>query len=147
MSKGGLGQLDAPELNPEFIVLMIGINNTWAQEDPVVESVVAGITSVLEAVHARKPKARIILHSLLPTNDAPRNRDVVLPINARITALALHQPYAEYTSFVNLYPRFTDDSGKQKAQYFAGDGVHPNSAGYQAWSVELLAHLQTQRKK
>lgn len=142
---GGLGQLDAPELDPEFIVLMIGINNTWAQEDPVVESVFAGIVSVLDAVYARKPKARIILQSLLPTNDEVRNRDVVVPVNARIKDLAARQPHAAYTVFLDLYPLFTDSTGKQKTAFFVTDGVHPNDAGYRAWSATLLHFLRSER--
>jgi len=142
---GGLGQLDAPELDPEFIVLMIGINNTWAQEDPVVESVFAGIVSVLDAVHVRKPKARIILQSLLPTNDEVRNRDVVVPVNARIKDLAARQPHAAYTVFLDLYPLFTDSTGKQKTAFFVTDGVNPNDAGYRAWSATLLPFLRSER--
>jgi len=145
-AEGGMGQLDAPELNPEFIVLMIGVNNTWAQEDPVVESVFAGIVSVLETVHARKPKARIILQSLLPTNDAERNRNVVIPVNARIKDLAERQPYAGYTVFLDLYPHFTDIKGGQNAALFVTDGVHPNDAGYRVWSAELLPFLRKQRQ-
>ena len=145
-AQGGLGQLDPPELDPDFIVLMIGINNTWAQEDPVVDSVVAGITRVLEAAHARKPEARIVLQSLLPTNDPPRNRDVVVAVNARIEALAMRRPYADYTVFLNLYPLFTDSAGNQKTGFFVTDGVHPNDAGYRAWSARLLPFLDQQRK-
>lgn len=145
-AEGGMGQLDAVELNPEFIVLMIGINNTWAQEDPVVDSVVAGIASVVDAVHARKPKARIILQSLLPTNDAARNRDVVVPVNARIKDLAARQPYAGYTVFLDLYPLFTDSARNQNAAFFVTDGVHPNDVGYRAWRATLLPFLDSQRR-
>ena len=144
-AEGGRGQLDAPELNPEFIVLMIGINNTWAQEDPVVDSVFAGIVSVLDAVHARKPKARIILQSLLPTNDAERNRNVVVPVNARVKDLAASQPHAGYTVFLDLYPKFTDADGGQNAALFVTDGVHPNDAGYRTWGASLLPFLRSQR--
>lgn len=145
-AEGGMGQLDAVELNPEFIVLMIGINNTWAQEDPVVDSVVAGIASVVDAVHARKPKARIILQSLLPTNDAARNRDVVVPVNTRIKDLAARQPYAGYTVFLDLYPLFTDSARNQNAAFFVTDGVHPNDVGYRAWRATLLPFLDSQRR-
>lgn len=146
-AEGGMGQLDAPELHPEFIVLMIGVNNTWAQEDPVVESVSAGISSVLDAVHARKPKARIILQSLLPTKDAERNRNVVVPVNARIKDLATRQPHAGYTVFLDLYPHFTDAKGGQNAALFVTDGVHPNDAGYRVWSAELLPFIDNQRNR
>lgn len=146
-AQGGLGQLDPPELDPDFIVLMIGINNTWAQEDPVVDSVVAGITRVLEAAHDRKPEARIVLQSLLPTNDPLRNRDVVVPVNARIVELVKRKPYADYTVFLNLYPLFTDSAGNQKTGFFVTDGVHPNDAGYRAWSARLLPFLEQQRSQ
>jgi lysophospholipase L1-like esterase len=124
---------------------MIGVNNTWAQEDPVVESVFAGITSLLDAVHARKPKARIILQSLLPTNDAERNRNVVVPVNARIKDLAARQPRAGYTVFLDLHPLFTDDKGGQNVALFVTDGVHPNDAGYRVWNARLLPFLRQQR--
>jgi lysophospholipase L1-like esterase len=145
-AEGGLGQFDPPELDPDFIVLMIGINNSWAQEDPVVDSVVAGITRVLEAAHDRKSEARIVLQSLLPTNDPVRNRDVVVPVNARIDELVKRKPYAGYTVFLNLYPLFTDSAGNQKTGFFVTDGVHPNDAGYRAWSARLLPFLGQQRK-
>ena len=145
-AEGGMGQLDAAELNPEFIVLMIGINNTWAQEDPVVDSVVAGIASVVDAVHTRKPNARIILQSLLPTHEAERNRDVVLPVNSRISALAGQNPYSAYVTYLNLYPLFTDAGGLQKKEFFVSDGVHPNDAGYRAWRATLLPFLDSQRR-
>jgi lysophospholipase L1-like esterase len=144
---GGLGQLDPTELDPEFIVLMIGINNTWAQEDPVVDSVVAGIVRVLEAVHARKPRARIVLQSLLPPNAPVRNRDVVLPVNARIEELVKRKPHAGYSVFLDLYPMFTDSAGKQQASYFVTDGVHPNDSGYRTWSARLLEFLKQQRTR
>ena len=145
-AEGGMGQLDAAELNPEFIVLMIGINNTWAQEDPVVDSVVAGIASVVDAVHTRKPNARIILQSLLPTHEAERNRDVVLPVNSRISALVGQNPYSAYVTYLNLYPLFTDAGGLQKKEFFVSDGVHPNDAGYRAWRATLLTFLDSQRR-
>jgi lysophospholipase L1-like esterase len=145
-AEGGLGQFDPPELDPDFIVLMIGINNSWAQEDPVVDSVVAGITRVLEAAHDRKSEARIVLQSLLPTNDPVRNRDVVVPVNARIDELVKRKPYAGYTVFLNLYPLFTDSAGNQKTGFFVTDGVHPNDAGYRAWSARILPFLGQQRK-
>lgn len=145
-AEGGMGQLDAPELNPEFIVLMIGINNTWAQEDPVVDSVVAGIASVVDAVHTRKPNARIILQSLLPTHEAERNRNVVLPVNSRISALAGQNPYSAYVTYLNLYPLFTDAGGLQKKEFFVSDGVHPSDAGYRAWRAALLPFLDSKRR-
>ena len=57
-TQGGLGQLDATALEPEFFVLMVGINNSYAAEAPVADSVYQGVVAVMRALHARKPRAR-----------------------------------------------------------------------------------------
>ena len=142
-AEGGLGQLDAAELAPEFIVLMIGINNTWAPEQPVNESVFAGASAVLASLQARKPKARIILQSLLPLPDADKNRDIVRPVNTRLRALAESQP-GNCVVFLDLYPSFVDASGAQVGSFF-NDGIHPNEAGYRVWRERLLAALDAAR--
>ena len=84
-SAGGLGHLGAADLNPDFVVLMLGINNTWAAEEPVVDSILAGVQAVIASVHERKPRAHIVfLQSILPTNDPQKNQTIVLPANERL---------------------------------------------------------------
>ncbi|MEI6106278.1 MAG: GDSL-type esterase/lipase family protein [Opitutae bacterium] len=139
-SAGGLGHLDAPGLHPEFVVLMIGINNTWAGETPMVESVFAGIKAVLTAVHERQPKATVILQSLLPTNDEAKNRDVVRPVNQQLVGLVASQPFGAYTHFLDLYPSFVDATGQQLSQHF-NDGLHPSESGYRVWRDRLVPFL------
>lgn len=144
-SAGGLGQLDPPELKPDVILMLIGVNNTWAEETPVVDSVVAGIVQVLTAVHARKPDARIVLQSLIPTNDAAKNRDVLLPVNRRIAELAGSAQFSGFVSYLDLYPLFVDAAGQQNGGYFVTDGVHPNQAGYRVWRDRLVPYLRELR--
>ncbi len=146
-SAGGLGQLDPPELNPDVILVLIGVNNTWAEETPVVDSVVAGIVQVLAAVHARKPDARIVLQSLIPTNDAAKNRDVLLPVNRRIAELARSPQFSGFVSYLDLYPLFVDAAGQQNGGYFVTDGVHPNQAGYRVWRDRLVPYLRELRAR
>ena len=138
--EGGLGELDAPGLHPEFIVLMVGINNTFAGENPMADSVCAGIKAVVTAVHARQPRATVVLESLLPTNDEAKNRDVVLPVNERLIALCASQPFATYVHYLDLHRSFVDSEGKQVARYF-NDGLHPNQAGYGVWRDQLVPFL------
>ena len=144
-SAGGLGQLDPPELKPDVILVLIGVNNTWAEETPVVDSVVAGIVQVLTAVHARKPDARIVLQSLIPTNDAAKNRDVLLPVNRQIAELAGSPQFSGFVSYLDLYPLFVDAAGQQNGGYFVTDGVHPNQAGYRVWRDRLVPYLRELR--
>jgi lysophospholipase L1-like esterase len=136
-SEGGLGELDRTDLNPDVIVLMIGINNSWDAETPAVDSVVAGVRAVVAAVRARKPDARIVLQSLLPTNEPARNEGLVLPVNAALAALATEPGQAGHVRYLDLYPAFVGADGRQNSALFM-DPVHPNEAGYRAWRERLI---------
>lgn len=143
-AEGGLGHLDSPSLNPEFMIVMLGINNSWAAETPVAESIYQGVLANLRALHARKPNARIILQSLLPTHDVAKNKEVVLIVNQRLEALVRTSEFSKFTTYLNLYPAFTDASGVQIAKYFT-DGLHPNDSGYQIWRDRLIEFLKQAR--
>lgn len=141
---GGMGQLDAPQLNPEFMVVMLGINNSWAVEHPVADSIFEGVHAALRALHARKPAARIVLQSLLPTNDSVKNSDLVRVVNQRLKKLASGDEFSRFTHYLDLYPAFTDATGAQIPNYFT-DGLHPNEAGYAVWRDQLVGFLKSVR--
>lgn len=144
-AEGGLGQLDRADLSPEFVVLMIGINNSWDAEAPAAYSIFAGIREVVRSVHARKPDAVIVLQSLLPTQEVDRDRDVVRPVNARIAALAADPEFSTYVRHLDLYPAFTDAGGVQRSELF-NDGLHPSEAGYRVWRDRLVPFLDRLRR-
>ena len=144
--QGGLGELDAPTLQPDYVFLLAGINNSWAPEDPAVDSIYEGVVALVEAVHARKPRARIVLQSLLPTNNEDKNRDIVRPVNVRLLAFTKDLSRAGWIRFLDLYPAFVDASGKQIVSDF-NDGLHPSTAGYRIWRDQLLPFLATDRAK
>jgi lysophospholipase L1-like esterase len=143
-AQGGLGQLDAPELAPEFFVLMIGINNSYAPEMPVADSVFEGVLAVMRSLHARKPGTRIMLQSILPTAELSRDDAVVRPVNLRLAALARSTEFAGFTTWLDLYPAFVDAQGKQDARLFV-DGLHPSEAGYRVWRDRLVPALASAR--
>ena len=144
-SAGGLGELDRPDLNPEFVIVLVGINNTYEAEEPVEGSVFEGIKAVVGTVHERKPGAKVILQSLLPTQDESKNRDVVLPVNKRFVKLSTSEPFSRYVRYFDAHAVFVDVSGRQLTQYF-NDGLHPNEAGYYAWRDRLVPFLQRVRE-
>jgi len=144
-SQGGLGHLDPPALKPEFLIVMLGINNTWAAEEPVADSVFEGVRAVLVRLHERQPSARIVLQSLLPTSDPVKNAEVVHVVNQRLQALAVSPAWSGFTAWLDLYPGFVDASGAQIAALF-NDGLHPNEAGYRIWRDRLLPFLAEQRR-
>jgi len=137
---GGLGELDRADLNPQFIILMAGINNTYAAETPLVDSVVAGVRALVDALHAARPKATVILESLLPGNEDWRNRDAVIPVNHRLIQLAHSMPYSSYVEYLDLYPLFVDAAGHQRGEMFM-DNLHPDEAGYRIWRDALVTRL------
>lgn len=143
---GGLGQLDAPELDPDFVVLLIGINNSWDAEEPAADSIFDGIRAVVGAVHARKPRARIVLQTLLPTNEPDRNREVVQPVNRSLAAWVASPAQAGYLSLLDLHGAFLDREGRQIPNLFA-DGLHPNEAGYRVWRDRLVPFLAQERQR
>ena len=136
-AQGGLGELDALALAPEFFVLMVGINNSYAPEAPVADSVLAGVLSVMRSLHARKPGARLVLQSILPTSEPARDDAVVRPVNAQLLALAGSTEFGGFTTWLDLYPSFLDAQGRQDARLFV-DGLHPSEAGYRVWRDLLV---------
>jgi len=142
--QGGLGQLDAPELAPQFFVLMVGINNSYAPEMPVADSVFEGVLAVMRSLHACKPGARIVLQSLLPTSEPARDDAVVKPVNLRLAALAGSDEFAAFTTWLDLYPAFVDAQGRQDPRLFV-DGLHPSEAGYRVWRDKLVPALASAR--
>jgi beta-glucosidase len=142
--QGGLGQLDSAELAPEFFVLMVGINNSYAPELPISDSVFEGVLAVMRALHARKPQTRIVLQSILPTSEPDRDNAVVKPVNLRLAALAKSTEFAGFTSWLDLHPDFIDAKGKQDPNLFV-DGLHPNETGYRVWRDRLVPALASVR--
>lgn len=145
-AEGGSGHLDNQQLAPQFIMLMIGINNTHMPEQPVADSVYAGICAVLKRLQMARPTATILLQSLLPTPDSERNA-VVQNVNARLEVLPQNPACsgnAHNLQYLNLYDAFIDANGRQISDYFS-DGLHPNLAGYRVWCDRLLAALRTLR--
>lgn len=135
--QGGDGWLDRPDLRPERIFLMLGINNSFDSEPPATLSIARGIEATIARIRAQKPSAEIVVQSLLPTDDPIKNRDLVLPVNARLRTFAARSVRVR---FLDLYPAFIDKTGNQASAWF-NDGLHPNRDGYRVWRDQIVAFL------
>ena len=131
---GGQGWLDRPDLKPDWMFIMLGINNSFDVEQPAVMSISSGVEAVVARIRERKPSARIVVQSLLPTDDVAKNRDLVQPVNARLREYAK----SKGLHFLDLYPAFVDPTGVQRRELF-NDGLHPSREGYRVWRDKLLA--------
>lgn len=139
-AQGGEGWLDRPDLRPDTIFVMLGINNSFDAEKPATTSIIKGVEAVVARLRERKPNARIVIQSLLPTEDPVKNRDLVQPVNA---ALRAHTVSLPNTAFLDLYPSFVDETGLQRRALF-NDALHPSRDGYRVWRDRLVAFLNTE---
>lgn len=134
-AQGGEGWLDRPDLKPEWVFVMLGINNSFDVEQPAVASITQGVEAVIARIRERKPTARIVVQSLLPTDDDAKNRDLVQPVNANLRA---HVRATKGLYFLDLYPAFVDSTGAQRRELF-NDSLHPSREGYRLWRDQVLA--------
>lgn len=137
-SQGGQGWLDRRDLQPDRIFVMLGINNSFDAETPATASIYRGVVAVVARVHERKPRAQIVIQSLLPTDSEAKNRDLVMPVNAMLRSYAA----ANGIAFLDLYPSFVDQQGLQRRALF-NDGLHPSREGYRIWRDRLVEFLGT----
>ena len=138
-AEGGEGWLDRADLQPETVFLMLGINNSFDAEAPAVESIHRGVVAVVARIRERKPAARIVIQSLLPTDDEGKNSELVRPVNDRLRSFAGTMDRVDY---LDLYPDFVDATGAQRRALF-NDALHPSREGYAVWRDRLVGYLQT----
>lgn len=135
---GVLARLDeVVSSKPEKVFLMIGINDI-ARDTP--DSVIVGnIIKIVEAIKAASPKTKLIVQSILPTNDAftefkrHQNKDGhIRTVNSALRNYCQQHQLV----FVDLYPLFLNGFGKLDERY-TNDGLHINGAGYMLWRDTL----------
>lgn len=149
---------DAVQLEPEWIILLCGINDIWAlDERPATaestagyleEKIVSGVIRIAESLiclggpEGKSTDIKMILCSLLPTgipehipghfNNGARNR-LIAKINGRLKAYADGNGvfYADYHSAM------TKEDGLTMKEGISDDGIHPNGFGYRIMAETL----------
>ncbi len=136
---GVIARLDeVVESQPNKIFLMIGINDI-AKKIPD-SIIVKNIQRMVMIVRQKSPKTKIIIQSILPTNNefiefsGYQNKDSHIQyVNEQLNEFCKK----EHLSFVNLYPIFLNENNKLSNQ-FTSDGLHLNGAGYMLWKKVLI---------
>ncbi|MGC4032390.1 MAG: GDSL-type esterase/lipase family protein [Tepidisphaeraceae bacterium] len=110
---------------PKVIFLSIGTNNVALTDS--VASTVRGIRQVLRTIHAMRPKAEVVLSSILPRN-VDRDQNVVGAVNAHLDELT-----AAYDAvFADARNVFTP--ANTTTADFDAASVHLSSSGYARWT-------------
>lgn len=128
---------------PAKIFLLIGINDV--SRGISADSIVGNIRLISEAIGEQSPSTRLYLQSVLPVNDGfPRFYDhtsryrMVPEINLKLKALAQELNI----TFIDLFPRFVDDSGIKLDPKYTNDGLHLTGEGYLLWKEIIDCHLK-----
>lgn len=137
-AQGGEGWLDRRDLQPDTMFVMLGINNSFDSENPATISVYKGVLAVVARIREQKPKARIVIQSMLPTDDDMKNSNLVMPVNVMLRTFAAN---AEGIEYLDLYPAFVDEHGVQRRTLF-NDSLHPSRDGYRVWRDRLIEFLR-----
>ncbi|CAG2112169.1 unnamed protein product, partial [Medioppia subpectinata] len=111
-------------LEPNVTVLMIGTNNVWHNNDTA-EDVKHGIDAIMKELLTKMPTTKILLLGNLP---APWP-DQCKQLNALLEKLANNKS----VFFLDMWSAFVDKTGRQNADLFVSDGIHPNESGYEVW--------------
>jgi lysophospholipase L1-like esterase len=128
LRNGSTGRLD-----PEVVVLMIGVNNFGLRGDSP-RDVFLGVQAVVEEAKAAFASARIVLLGILPYGqqaDSPGRRDVI-ETNALLASLA-DDPRVE---FHDIGAAFLQADGSIAPAVMA-DFLHPTDEGYAIFAGQL----------
>ncbi|MEJ8543879.1 GDSL-type esterase/lipase family protein [Brevibacillus borstelensis] len=143
---------DVTQLSPACVVILLGINNTWAldewlpedrkEPEEIQQEIVADLTAML--TQSRAGGIAPILCSLLPTRmeryarNGLRN-ELVASINKALREYAC----SENIIFVDYHRHMTDQDGITLHEELADDGLHPHVLGYDLMARVLRETLAT----
>ncbi len=124
-------------MEPEKVFILLGINDL--ARGFTVDMILKNYRKIIETIRRQSPSTRIYVQSILPTNNDfsdfknHQNKDPqIREVNTGLKNLA-DEPYV---TFIDLYHRFVDESGKLSKAY-TNDGLHLTGPGYLHW-VEIL---------
>lgn len=132
-------------VKPDYISIMIGINNTWRKYDcndeTALEQFVAEYTQLLEKIKHDLPNAKIMLITPYVLHSLPDRAAWHPDLDPKIAAvLKLAKKYADYTLDIQTIFNSATNAGT-KPQTISSDGVHPDDYGHAFIAAEYLKVL------
>ena len=124
------GELDGINPNPKVAELMIGTNNLKANKSD--EEIAAGVTKIVEEIHQKLPKTKVLLLAIFPRGEAADNefRPRIRHINEILAKL---DDGGKTVKFLDVGPKFLEPDGTLPASIMP-DWLHPNAKGYEIWA-------------
>ncbi|TDL98559.1 hypothetical protein ERX27_01945 [Macrococcus brunensis] len=138
-------EADALQLNPELIILSVGVNNTKEASDSekaadIIQQVVSDIRAMVE--ESKNRGINIVITSVTSINRPHTDlqgirQDAIIEINRRLIELATE----ENIHFLNYYDVMTIDDKLNPELTI--DGLHPHVKGYDKMAEVLTKQIKS----
>ena len=123
-------------LSPKVVVLMIGTNNTPVNS---ASAIARGIEKIVRTLRARLPNANILLLSILPREIGGEGLNVK---SREVNSIIAKLDDRKTIRYLDISQKFLDANG-QPSRELLKDGLHLNTAGYQALADAIRPELDT----
>ena len=119
-------------ISPKVVVLMIGSNNLIVDS---AADTVRGVSAILDKLHAKLPKSRILLLSILPRDPGK----IKIPLRMKIDEAnaLLKKIVSPGVTFVDVANCVLDKAGNIRKEILP-DGIHPSSLGYDCLAPSVV---------
>jgi lysophospholipase L1-like esterase len=125
------GELDG--LSPKVVVLLIGINNSWAKKaerEQRINDIATGTQAIIDTVRDKCPKSKILVLGIFPVGDGPD------PVPVGVNKIVATQDDKSTIRYLDIGDKFLGADGKVPAEIMP-DKLHLSAKGYQIWSESM----------
>jgi hypothetical protein len=114
---------------PNKIFITIGGNNVMNRHEGIVMDEIA---TIIDKIRTASPATAIFIHSILPCKSDFSN-SLAEWLNVQIQSLCDRKG----VRYISVYNLFKNSKTIINLNYYQGDGIHLNDAGYQAWANSI----------
>jgi N-acetylglucosamine-6-sulfatase len=121
-------------INPEYVVLMIGTNNSSDGDRP--ESIAVGIDEIIKVINRVSPSTKIILLSIFPRGTD--NNNIYRIINSSVNDII--ETYNGHLNVIyyDIGQYYMDQNGILINELYSSDLLHLSSSGYILWKNKII---------
>ena len=124
---------EVAELSPKLVVLMIGTNNLYGdQNGGTDEEIARGITRTVQTIREKLPKTKVLLLAILP-----RQNEYFSTRVRNINAIIQKLDDGTSVRYLDMGPHFEESLGHVKKELFTPDQLHLVEAGYEVWADQM----------
>jgi lysophospholipase L1-like esterase len=122
-------------INPEYVVLKIGTNNSNAGGRNTPEAIAAGIGKICELINRNSPKTKVLLFSILPRGVGMNEQKT----QTNFLTNDILKTYDGYLNiqYVDISGSYLNEDGSLKTALFT-DNLHLTTAGYKIWKDKIV---------